>query len=106
MTKKEMKTIQAAEAAAQLELAIYDSLHAPADGDDNRMIDWESNDPGHNKLLYAWAAIYSLMETLGIPVDFQLHANEQAGDLRTELFFRRQAAKGITYDAEGNEVCA
>lgn len=106
MTKKEMKTIQAVEAAARLELAVYDSIHAPADGNDSRLIEWETADPGHTRLLYAWNAIYSLMEALGITADYDCTASIQALDLNTELFVRRQAAKGITYDAEGNEVCA
>ena len=105
MTKQNMiAEIQAQEAALWLALAEYDNRNAPATGSYSSEIDWDLTDPGHDKHLAAWCALNTLMESLGITSDNSLWERKAAMELSSDLFLRRQAARGITYDENGNEI--
>lgn len=104
MTKQKMiEEIQAKEATLWLALAAYDHRNAPVDGSYDSQIEWDLNDVGHCQHLQAWATVSDLMKALGIPSSDSL-AHKAAMELTHDLFIRRQAARGIFYDAEGNEI--
>lgn len=105
MTKANMiKEIQAEEAALWLALNEYDNQHAPVGVSVDRQIEWDMTDKGHCQHLYAWSAVSGLMETLGIPTDLDRWEHKAASELSSDLFRRRQAAQGIFYDENGNEI--
>ena len=99
MTKQKMiAEIQAKEAALWLDLAAYDHEFAPVDGDRSNEIFWDCNDEGHLTRLHAWCAVHDLMESLGIEDEFDNDDRAEASELRSDLFRRRQAARGIFYN--------
>ncbi len=99
MTKQNMiNAISAKEAALWLEMAKYDSLYAPVNCTLAEQLDWDMTDEGHLQLLHAWNAVNELMEDLGIETDFGDEDRQLASELRTDLFRRRQAARGIFYN--------
>lgn len=100
MTKKELAIIQQKETKLWYELALYDNANAPTDGDYTREIEWDTNDTGHRVRLSEWYAVSTLMDALGIESLY----NEEASKLRSDLFKRRQASRGIFYDGRGNEI--
>lgn len=105
MTKANMiEEIQKKEAELWLALIEYDAENAPTTGNYDDEIEFDKYDAEHNRLLNAWYQLSALMETLGIERDFNLLDNKIAFDLSTELFTRRQAARGIHYDEHGNEI--
>jgi hypothetical protein len=99
MTKQNMITdIQAKEAALWLELAVYDHRNAPINCTPEQQICWDCTDTGHLKLMHAWNAVNELMESLGIEADFDSSDHSAASMLRSDLFRRRQEARGIYYN--------
>lgn len=105
MTKAKMiERIQHAESRAWLALAVYDNAHAPVVGGYAAQIDFDRTDAQHLKLLHYWYALNSLMEELGIESALDDEMHEKAFDLNHDLFIRRQAAQGIFYDENGNEI--
>lgn len=97
MRRAEEKIIREHEGRLWLALAEYDNRHAPVDGDIDSQLAWELDDKGHCEKLYQWSAAHDIMEALGIEVDYYDHWHAAAGALSSDLFLRRQAAKGITY---------
>lgn len=92
--------IRKTEATLWRELCEHEYYNAPADGDDEKRISWEQNDLVHAKLISAWHAVVSLMDTLGIEKDLDDPENIAASEYSTKLFIRRQAARGIFYNTE------
>lgn len=105
MTKAKMfERIQCAESRAWLALAEYDNTHAPVAGGYAAQLDFDRADTEHLKLLYSWYALAQLMDELGIKITLDDEMHAKAFDLNHDLFIRRQAAQGISYDENGNEV--
>ena len=95
LLKIHLQEIQKKEAALWLELKIYDSTHAPITMNRDARFYYDCNDAERQKHLHAWNAVYELMETLGIGVDYELSDHKWAGELDDELYQRRKAAGEI-----------
>lgn len=107
MTKAKMiETMQKRFAELWVELKRYENENAPDDGNIGSEIYWEKTDHEYNEKLAEWYGVSKLMEDMGIPVDYSLPEMEEASELSTNLWHRRQANKGIIYDTNGNPVDA
>lgn len=105
MTKANMiERIRLAEGRAWLALAAYDNAHAPVNGGYAAQMEFDRTDVEHLKLVSSWYALNQLMEDLSVESILDDEMHEKALDLNHDLFIRRQAAQGIFYDENGNEV--
>ena len=98
MKKADMiKVLQDTEGYLWLQMREYECRNAPDDGDDGKRVAWEANDPEYKRRLDQWYHASVLLEKLEVETDYTGEWYKIAGNLSTDLFLRRQAAKGITY---------
>lgn len=104
MTKSKMiETMQTKLSEKWLEMARYDYSFAPDNGNYDDEIKWYTTDTHHQELLMEWNTLYTLMDEMGIAVDYDcseaVRSNyETAIDLNHDLFIRRENARGIFYN--------
>lgn len=94
MTKTKMvETLKQKEAKLWLDLRQYEWANAPDDGDREKELIWERTDTIYLCKLFAWNAVHEVLEEFGIKHEH----NDKALEYSSDLFTRRQAARGIYY---------
>lgn len=87
MTKAKMiETIQQREAELWLKMKEYAYLAAPLHDGYDAFMTWEDTDQHIACLRYEWCALWELMETLGIKMDYENPLRCAASEIDSEIW--------------------